>query len=143
MNNNQLPIAQAPPPIDLVQERINQLEEAFRLLQEGKNREKAYDFDEELELFASHISNTPFPNGFKIPHVAPYDGTTVPNLHLSTFNIVMRANNVGYELRCMLFPKTLIGPTKNWFDKFWRHSISSWEQLSREFKMQFQVVKSI
>ena len=90
---------------------------------------------------AQHISSMPFPNGFKIPQVAPYDGTTDPSSHLSTFNMVMRANNVGYELRCMLFPTTLTGLSKSWFEKFRRHSISMWEQLSEEFKKQFQATK--
>ncbi|XP_062075804.1 uncharacterized protein LOC133779923 [Humulus lupulus] len=55
----------------------------------------------------------------------------------------MRANNVKYELRCMLFPTTLTTLAKNWLDKFQRHSISAWEQLSWEFKKQFQAVKRI
>ncbi|XP_062093927.1 uncharacterized protein LOC133799959 [Humulus lupulus] len=122
---------------------MNQLEEAFRLLLEGKNKEKAYEFDEELKPFSPLILNTTFPNGFKIPHVAPYDGTTDPSSHLSTFNTVMRANNIGYELRCIIFKTTLTRPEKNWFDKFRRHSISSWDQLSKEFKKQVQAAKSI
>ena len=55
----------------------------------------ADDSYEELEPFAPHISNTPFPPGFKIPHVTTYDRTTDPRSHLSTFNTVMRASNVG------------------------------------------------
>ena len=95
------------------------------------------DYDEELELFAPHIWNTPFPPGFKLPHLSSYDGTTDPGSHLSTFNVVMRASNVNIELRCILFPTTLTGPAKSWFDKFKRHSITSWEQMSSEFKNQF------
>ncbi|XP_062085433.1 uncharacterized protein LOC133791529 [Humulus lupulus] len=75
--------------------------------------------------------------------MAPYDGTTDPGSHISTFNIVMRVSNVGYKLICRLFSTTLTEPAKTRFDKFWKHLISSWEQLSREFKKQFQVVKSI
>lgn len=87
----------------------------------------ADDSDEELEPFALHISNTPFPPGFKLPHLSSYDGTTDPGSHLSTFNVIKRASNVNTELSCMLFPTTLTGPTKRWFDKFRRHSITSWE----------------
>ena len=103
----------------------------------------ADDSDEELEPFAPHISNTPFPHGFKLPHLSTYDGTTDPTNHLGTFNVVMRATNVNSELRCMLFPTTLTGPAKSWFDKFRRHSITSWEQLSKDFKKQFRAARTI
>lgn len=97
-------------------------------------RAYADDSDEELEPFAPHILNTPFPHGFKLPHVPSYNGTTDPGNHLSTFNIIMRASNVNHELRCVLFPTSLTGPAKSWFDKFRRHSTTSWDQLSLEFK---------
>ena len=85
------------------------------------------DSDEEIEPFAPCITNTPFPPGFKVPHLSTYDGTTNPMSHISTFNVMMRASNVNSEIRCMLFPKTLTGPAKSWFDKFQRHSITSWD----------------
>ena len=81
-------------------------------------RVHAEDSDEELEPFAPNISNTPFPHGFKMPHLSSYDGTTDPTSHISTFNMMMRATNVNTELWCMLFPTTLTGPAKSWFDKF-------------------------
>lgn len=72
-----------------------------------------------------------------------YDGTTDPRSHLSTFNTVIQASNVGLELRCMLFPTTLTGQAKSWFDKFRGHSIASWDQLSSEFKKQFWAARTI
>ena len=103
--------------------------QALRANQEQARAGRAYahDSDEELEPFAPHISNTPFPPGFKISHVAMYDGTTDPGSHLITFNTVLRASNVRLDLRCILFPTTLTGPAKSWFDKFRRHSITSWD----------------
>ena len=50
---------------------------------------------------------------------------------------------MGYELRCMLFPTSLTGPAKNWFEKYKRHSIASWDQLSRDFKKQFKAMVGI
>ena len=101
-------------------------------------RVRAEDSDEELEPFAPCITSIPFPPGFKVPHLSTYDGTTDPTSHLSTFNVMMRASNMNSELRCMLFPTTLTGPAKSWFDKFWRHSITSWDQLSADFRKQFR-----
>lgn len=75
--------------------------------------------------------------------MSSYDGTTNPGNHLSTFNIVMRASNVNHELRCMLFPTSLTSPAKSWFDKFRRHSITSWDNLSSKFKKQFREAKTI
>ena len=89
INDNQPPQVQTSPPIDPVQESIEQLERAFRLLQNERSRERDEEFDEELESFAPHISNTPFPQGFRIPHVPPFDGNSDPYNHLSTFNTIM------------------------------------------------------
>ena len=55
----------------------------------------------------------------------------------------MRASNVNLELRCMLFPTTRMGPTKRWFNKFRGQSITSWDQLSSEFKKQFRATRTI
>ena len=71
-------------------------------------KDKVENSDEELEPFAPHISNTLFPYGLKIPHVAPFDGNSDPYNHSSTFNTIMRASNVSNKLRCMLFPTGLI-----------------------------------
>ena len=109
--------------------------------EQGQDRYE--DSDEELEPFAPHISNTPFPQGFRIPHVPTFEGKTDSCSHLSTFNTIMRACNVGYELRCMLFPASLTGPAKSWFKKYKRHSITSWEQLSKDFKKQFRAMMGV
>ncbi|XP_062112812.1 uncharacterized protein LOC133823969 [Humulus lupulus] len=55
----------------------------------------------------------------------------------------MQASNVGYELRCMLFLAIVTGPAKRWFKKFRRHSISSWDQLAKEFKKQFKAMVGV
>ena len=71
----------------------NQAQQAY------PGRVHTYDSDEELEPFTPHISSTPFPHVFKIPHLSSYDYITDPTSHLSTFNVVMRATNVNIELR--------------------------------------------
>lgn len=103
--------------------------QALQANQKQARASRAYveDSDEEQEPFAPHILNTPFPQGFKLPHLPSYDGTTDPGNHLSTFNIIMRASNVNHDLRCMLFPTSLTGLAKSWFEKFKRHSITSWD----------------
>ncbi|XP_060965334.1 uncharacterized protein LOC133034297 [Cannabis sativa] len=50
----------------------------------------------------------------------------------------MQASNVTKNLRCTLFLNSLVGAASSWFNKFTHHSITSREQLSRDFKKQFQ-----
>ena len=97
-----------------------------------------YDSDEELEPYHVDIMITPFPSGFKNSHGSLYDGTIDSILHLNNFNTIMRASNVTNNLRCILFPTSLVGAASSWFNKFTHHSITSWEQLSRDFKKLFQ-----
>ena len=111
---------------------------ALRAERAQGGRVRAEDSDEELEPFAPCITSILFPPGFKVPHLSTYDGTTDPTSHLSTFNVMMRASNMNSELRCMLFPTTLTSPAKSWFDKFRRHSITSSDQLSADFRKQFR-----
>ena len=80
INDSQFQIT---PPTDPVQERIEQLEKAFRLLKNERGNGRYEDFDEELEPFAPNISNTQFPQGFRIPHVPAFEGKTDPCSHLS------------------------------------------------------------
>ena len=106
------------PANDLMAAMYTQLVADVRELKDNQDQARAIrayadDSDEEMEPLAPHISNTPFPHGFKLLHVPSYDGTTDPGNHLSTFNIVMRASNVNHELRCMLFPTSLTGPAKS------------------------------
>ncbi|XP_060972499.1 uncharacterized protein LOC133038384 [Cannabis sativa] len=53
----------------------------------------------------------------------------------------MRASNVTNNLRCILFPTSQVGAASSWFNKFTHHSITSWEQFSKDFKKQFQAAR--
>ncbi|XP_030477963.2 uncharacterized protein LOC115695004 [Cannabis sativa] len=53
----------------------------------------------------------------------------------------MRDCNVTNNLRCILFSTLLVGAVSCWFNKFTHNSINSWEQLSKDFKKQFQVAR--
>uniref|UniRef100_A0A803PY60 CCHC-type domain-containing protein n=1 Tax=Cannabis sativa TaxID=3483 RepID=A0A803PY60_CANSA len=100
-----------------------------------------YDSDEETETFHSNILNSQFSQGFKNPHVVQHDITTDHVAHLNNFNTIMGASNVSNNLHCILFPTSLRRDASSWFDKFTNHPITSWEQLSKDVKIQFQVVR--
>ncbi|XP_030505162.2 uncharacterized protein LOC115720143 [Cannabis sativa] len=126
----------------LIQLQINELEEKFKRYQVGElGRQSEYNSDEDLEPYHPDIMSTPFPSGFENSHVSSYDRTTDMVSHLNNFNTIMRASNVTINLRCILFPTSLVGAASSWFNKFTHHSITSWEQLSKDFKKQFQAAR--
>ena len=84
-----------------------------KLLSEKEKDE--YDSGDELELFASNIVATAYPLGFRMPHLSEFDGDEEPSDHLGMFNTLMMAHNIGPELRCSIFPSTLVGPARQWF----------------------------
>uniref|UniRef100_A0A803Q729 Retrotransposon gag domain-containing protein n=1 Tax=Cannabis sativa TaxID=3483 RepID=A0A803Q729_CANSA len=101
-----------------------------------------YDSDEEPEPYSPRILALPYLQGFKMPTTTKYDGSTDPGVHISDFNTLMRAHQVVDDLRCVLFLVTLTGVAKTWFKKFKRHSITSWDQLSRDFKKELCAAKA-
>ncbi|KAM6587731.1 hypothetical protein CsatA_010336 [Cannabis sativa] len=122
---------------DPIQLQINELEDKFKRHQDEEfGKLPSYDSDEELEPFHPNIMSAD-PQGFKNPHVLLDDGTIDSVAHLNNFNTIMRANNVMNNLRCILFPTSLVGAASSWLKKFTHHSITSWEKLSKDFKKQF------
>ncbi|XP_030502497.2 uncharacterized protein LOC115717655 [Cannabis sativa] len=54
----------------------------------------------------------------------------------------MRTSQVCGDLKCMLFLVTLIGASKTWFNKFKKHSITSRDKLSSDFKKEICTARS-
>ncbi|XP_060961974.1 uncharacterized protein LOC133032143 [Cannabis sativa] len=128
--------------VDPIQLRVIQLEDKFKKYQDRKyGKLPIYDSDKETKSFHPNILNSQFPQGFKNPYVAQYDGTSDPVVNLNNFNTIMQVRNISNNLRCILFPTSLIGAPSSWFKKITNHSITSWEQLSKDFKKQFQAAK--
>ncbi|KAF4379513.1 hypothetical protein G4B88_018209 [Cannabis sativa] len=63
-------------------------------------------------------------------------------VHISDFNTLIHAHQVVDDLKCVLFPITLTRAAKTWFMKFKRNSITSWDQLSCDFKKEFCTAKA-
>ncbi|KAF4353572.1 hypothetical protein F8388_003444 [Cannabis sativa] len=101
-----------------------------------------YDLDEESEPYSPRILVLPYPQGFKMLTTTKYDGSTNLEVHISDFRTLMRTHQVVDDLRCVLFLVALTGAAKTWFKKFKRHSITSWDQLSRDFKKEFCTAKA-
>ena len=61
-------------------------------------RKQGHDSDseeDEGEPCAPDMVEAPLPQGFKMPTIVPYDGSTDPTDHLSKFN----------RLRCTVYPR--------------------------------------
>ena len=91
-------------------------------------RKQGHDSDfeeEEGEPCAPHIVEAPLPQGFKMPTIVPYDGSTDPTDHLSKFNMCMLVHRVSEDAKCHVFPITLTRETDEWFKKHRSSSIHS------------------
>ena len=89
-----------------------------------------YDSGDELELFPPSIAAIVYSLGF--------NGDGDLSDHLGMFNTLMMAHNISPELRCLIFPSTLIGPARQWFKQCKKQSISSWKNFSADFKRAFR-----
>ena len=109
-------------------------------------RRQGHDSDseeEEGEPCAPHIVDAPLPQGFKMPTIVPYDGSSDPADHLSKFNRLMSVHRVSEDAKCHVFPITLTGAADEWFKKHRPGSIHSWHQLSSSFRRQFIAARKI
>ncbi|GAU17370.1 hypothetical protein TSUD_232460 [Trifolium subterraneum] len=56
------------------------------------------------------LSPSPLPNGFKLPRIELYNGSTDPDDHLRAFYVHMTLYAVSDAIFCKAFPCTLTGP---------------------------------
>ncbi|XP_015956200.1 uncharacterized protein LOC107480559 [Arachis duranensis] len=78
---------------------------------------------------------------FKSPNMDLYDGTTDPKHHLSNFKSRMYLADAFDATRCKAFPTTLTKAAMKWFDSLPPRSVTSFDDLSRKFLMQFSIQK--
>ena len=116
------------------------MEELMKRLLSEKGKDE-YDSGDELELFSPNIPATAYPPGFRMPHLSKFDGDGDPSDHLGMFNTLMMAHNIGSELRCLIFPSTLIGPARQWFKQCKKQSICSWKSFSADSRGNFEPLK--
>ncbi|XP_072060427.1 uncharacterized protein [Arachis hypogaea] len=68
-----------------------------------------------------------------------YDGTTNPKHHLSNFKSRMYLADASDATRCKAFPTTIAKAAMKWFDSLPPRSVTSFDDLSRKFLMQFSI----
>ena len=87
--------------------------------------------------FVASITSRLLPSKFKMPALDSYDGTRDPFDHIATFKTTMHFQGVLDEIMCRVFPTTLKGPTRVWFNKLLPNTITSFQKLSKLFVSNF------
>lgn len=87
--------------------------------------------------FSDEIMREVLPPKFKVPNIKSYDGKSDPVEHLDSYKSWMELHGVPDAIRCRAFSFSLVGPTKDWFQKLKRRLISSFKELTRAFITQF------
>ena len=87
--------------------------------------------------FVHSIMATLIPSKFKVPHLDQYDGTGDHVAHVSMFRTKMMLHNVNDAIMCRVFPTTLTNTAQRWFHRLPKNSISTFEELIKQFRTRF------
>ncbi|XP_052176647.1 uncharacterized protein LOC127790951 [Diospyros lotus] len=80
----------------------------------------------------------PLPDGFCPPYaLEPYDGTTDPQDHLTTFSAAMLISESSDPIMCRTFPSTLRKSAMLWFSSLEPNSIHDFSELATHFLTHF------
>ena len=89
--------------------------------------------------FSYRIQATEMPPRFRLPPLPTYDGATDPIQHINSFNAVMKvARGDTDEVKCQVFPLTLVGAASTWLSRLPPRSIDSFYELSNQFMNNYQ-----
>ena len=69
--------------------------------------------------------------------VEVYDGSQDPIDHLESFKTLMHLQGVPNEIMCRVFPITLKGLARLWFNKLAPNTVSTFNKLSGHFVTHF------
>ncbi|XP_038976592.1 uncharacterized protein LOC120107395 [Phoenix dactylifera] len=121
----------------MLDKKVENLERQIEALR-GRKTGRDGDFEFTTRSpFSQQIEEEPVPPRFKMPQVEPYNGRTDPLDHLESYRALMALQGASEALLCKAFPATLRGAAWLWFTGLKPSTISSFEQLGRQFASTF------
>ena len=88
-------------------------------------------------LFTRRIEGGKLSQRFTQPTFIMYNGRTDPMEHVSHFNQRMAVHSKNEALMCKVFPSSFGPVAMRWFDRLGEGSISSFQELTRDFGARF------
>jgi hypothetical protein len=96
------------------------------------------EYDPEYPQLSLTVTRSPLSDGFQLPRIEPYDGSTDPDDHLKAFYVHMILYGASDPIFCKAFPCTLTGPALRWFLTIPTYSINNFSQLTNKFLKRFK-----
>ncbi|RZS16638.1 hypothetical protein BHM03_00048660, partial [Ensete ventricosum] len=117
--------------LHLVNQRIDDVHKTIRMKDE-RGEGSLYS-----PPFIQEIQDTPILQNFCVPTLEAYDGGSDPAKHVAAFRVQMALYDTSDALMCRVIPTTLRGVAQGWYRRLPPTSIHSFDQLAREFEVNF------
>ncbi|RRT50058.1 hypothetical protein B296_00040614 [Ensete ventricosum] len=102
-----------------------------------KSKEEAGGSSKQGPPFAPEIRDKPIPTSFGLPALESYDRSSDSIEHVVAFQAHMTLYDLSNVLMRRVFPTTLRGSTRMWYNRLNPASIFSFDQLVRELEQNF------
>ncbi|XP_038685745.1 uncharacterized protein LOC119985528 [Tripterygium wilfordii] len=74
-----------------------------------------------------------------VPKLEKYEGLTDSCDHIQGFKSMMECRGASALIMCKIFPPTLFGPARTWFNRLPRHSVTSFGDLSEKLAVEVAI----
>ncbi|KAM7469299.1 hypothetical protein LguiA_007482 [Lonicera macranthoides] len=118
-------------------EEMKKLKEHVRVLQKGVSLIKGADEIIDMNAFSIY-PEARLPQGFKLPSITKFTGTTPPKTHLQSYIRSMQVSSCGEPELAQAFHMTLTGATLRWFFDLERHHTQTWGDIVKEFMTKYR-----